>query len=208
MKCSWPSLLDRKQRCIFEGGVRRNRHRRSVASLASLKASDFHQSAGEPAYDSAMASYDDVTNITNGLAGVERGERYGTGTWKIGKAVFAWERPFSKADIKRFGAATPPSGPILAVSVADLDDKEAVLAEGHSGVFTISHFDGYAALLIQMDVVSTEVLGELVVDAWMTSAPRSAVDEYLARNLAGSSGSADDDDAVDTRVADIDWRTR
>jgi hypothetical protein len=129
-----------------------------------------------------MASFDDVTQITAELAGVTTGMRYGTGTWQVGKHVFAWVRPFSKADVKRFGAETPPSGQILAVSVADLQDKEAVLAEGHAGVFTTSHFDGYAAVLVQLDVVSIEVLHDLVIDAWMTSAPPPLVEDYLAQH--------------------------
>jgi len=64
------------------------------------------------------------------------------------------ERPFSKADMRRFGAESPPEGPILAVSVADLADKEAVLASGEAAFFTIAHFDGYAAVLIQLKLVA------------------------------------------------------
>jgi hypothetical protein len=131
-----------------------------------------------------MATFDDVTRITEELADVTMGERFGTATWKIGKKVFAWERPFSKADIKRMNGEAPPSGPILAVSVADLDDKQAILAEGHRGVFTISHFDGYAALLIQLDVIQPDVLHDLVVDAWMTCATRKTVEAYLAARPA------------------------
>ena len=56
-------------------------------------------------------------------------------------------RPFSKADVKRFGDEPVPDGPIFAVATVDLDDKQAVLEEGARGVFTIPHFDGYAAVL-------------------------------------------------------------
>ena len=64
------------------------------------------------------------------------------------------ERPFSKADIRRFGDAVPPEGPILAVGVADLSEKEAVLAAQPGAFFTIPHFDSYAAVLIQLKNVS------------------------------------------------------
>jgi len=100
------------------------------------------------------------------LSGVTEGSSYANRAWSVGKQHFMWERPFSKADIKRFGDETPPSGPIIAVRVEDLGEKEAVLAAGHKGVFTIPHFEGYAAVLIQLDTVTKRVLRELILDAW------------------------------------------
>ena len=63
--------------------------------------------------------------------------------------------------------------------VADLGDKEAVLAAGSKGVFTIPHFDGFAAVLIQLRTVTKKVLREAVVDAWLSCAPPHLADEYL-----------------------------
>jgi hypothetical protein len=51
------------------------------------------------------------------------GERHGNRSWSVAGKVFAWERPLSKADLKRFGDAIPPDGPILAVRVEDRGDK-------------------------------------------------------------------------------------
>ena len=100
-----------------------------------------------------MVSLDDVARIALELPEVVEGERHGNRAWSVAGKVFAWDRRFSKADIRRFGDATPPDGPILAVRVGDLAEKEAVLAANHQGFFTIPHFDGYSAVLIQLKVV-------------------------------------------------------
>lgn len=90
-----------------------------------------------------------------------------------------WERPLSEGDIKRFGDIAPPEGPIIAVRLADLNDKEAVLAENRPGLFTIPHFDGYAAILIELNATTPEVLRDLILDGWLACAPARLADGYL-----------------------------
>ncbi|MBA3459571.1 MAG: hypothetical protein H0T46_06395 [Deltaproteobacteria bacterium] len=93
---------------------------------------------------------DDAAAILDALPGVTVGTKWGNRTWLVGKRFFAWQRPFSKADLKRFGDETPPSGDILAVKVENLDAKDALLEMGPPGFFTIPHFTGYAAVLIEL----------------------------------------------------------
>ncbi|HLN16322.1 MAG TPA: phage DNA packaging protein J [Acidimicrobiales bacterium] len=128
-----------------------------------------------------MVSLKEAAAMALRLPDVTEGERHGHRTWYVGGKAFAWERPFSKADIKRFGDAVPPDGPILALRVADLEDKEALLASGHQAFFTIPHFDGYAAVLVQLRQATTSVLREAVVDAWLAAAPSALVEKYLRR---------------------------
>jgi hypothetical protein len=125
-----------------------------------------------------VATIDDVALMASELPEVTEGERYGNRTWFVAGKAFAWERPFSKADIRRFGDDTPPAGTILAVSVEDLGEKEAVLAANPGAFFTIPHFDGYPAVLIQLRVVTKKALREAVTDGWLASAPPKLTGQY------------------------------
>src|SRR5687768_9622087 len=128
-----------------------------------------------------MVSIEDAARMAKALPEVTENTEGDTRTWLVGGKLFAWERPFRKADLRRYGAETPPEGPILAVRVRDLDEKDAVLAIDRRGFFTVPHFDGYPAVLVQLLEVEPEALQAAMVDAWLARAPRKLAEEYLAR---------------------------
>ena len=128
-----------------------------------------------------MATLDDVARLAAELPEVTVGERHRGQTWFVGKKAFAWERPFSKADLRRFGDEPVPEGPILAITTEDLAEKEAILESGSDAFFTIPHFDGYAAVLVQLRKIGVPALREALLDGWLACAPPALAEEHLAR---------------------------
>ena len=134
---------------------------------------------GGPPYAVDVMTIEDVAELALSLPESAEVERYRRRSWAVCGRVFAWERPFSKADIKRFGNAVPPSEPIIAIATADLSEKEAILAAHPDSFFTIPHFDGYAAVLVQLVKVTSTELHEALVDGWLACAPAQVARRYL-----------------------------
>src|ERR1041385_2662163 len=111
-------------------------------------------------------TFDDVDAVARKLPGVTVGAKWGNRTWMVDGKGFAWHRPFSKADLKRFGDEAPPSGEILAVSVENLDAKDALLAIAPPGFFTIPHFNGYPAVLIALRQARAKDVRAAILDAF------------------------------------------
>lgn len=61
---------------------------------------------------------------------------------------------------------------VLAVRVADLTEKEALLAADDRVFFTEPHYNGYPAVLVRLPEVEAEELRGLLTEAWRVRAPK------------------------------------
>jgi hypothetical protein len=126
-----------------------------------------------------MPTLDDAARMAMALPDVTEGLKWRNRTWIVAGKGFVWERPLSKADIKRFGDETPPDGPFLAVRTADLGERQAIIAGNAAAFFTIAHFEGYPAFLIQLRKVTKKALREAIIDGWLACAPPKLAEAYL-----------------------------
>jgi hypothetical protein len=129
-----------------------------------------------------VATWRDVRRIALKLPGTSEEVRSnGTPAWIVNKKFFVWERPLRRADIAALGDRAP-TGPILGMRTADLEMKDVLLASDPKVFFTTPHFDGYAAVLIRLDKISTSQLKEVILEAWLARAGKRAVASYIRDN--------------------------
>jgi hypothetical protein len=127
-----------------------------------------------------MAGWDDVRQLALALPETSERESRGNVEWRVKDKLFVWERPLRKADLEALGDDAP-EGPILGAMVADLGDKEALLAEDPRVFFTTPHFNGYAAVLVRLERIRIGQLKPVVVESWFARAPKRLSNEYLGR---------------------------
>lgn len=70
-----------------------------------------------------------------------------------------------------------PNPEVLAVRVASLAEKEALLAADPEKFFTEPHYNGFPAVLVRLPSIDAGELAELITDAWRCQAPRTLAAE-------------------------------
>ena len=128
-----------------------------------------------------MATWDDVRRIALALPETSERLSHGHPSWRVKDKGFVWDRPLRKSDLEALGESAP-SGPILGARVEHLVAKEALLADNPDVFFTTPHFDGYPAVLVQLDGISLDDLNEVIVEAWLVRAPQRLAEQYIESN--------------------------
>ena len=107
----------------------------------------------------------------------------GRPSYRVGGKLFCCRRN------RRKDAVDATSGEllddVLMFRVPDLDVKELMLADSRGVFFTTPHFDGYAAVLLRirdLGRLERDELEDLVVEAWLTKAPKRTAKEWLAEH--------------------------
>ena len=74
---------------------------------------------------------------------------------------------------------------VLVFRVADLGEKEIMLADDRGVFFTTPHWNGYSAVLMRIpDLarIDRDELRDLVAEAWLTRAQKRVARAWLAEN--------------------------
>lgn len=127
-----------------------------------------------------MPDWNDVRELALALPETSERESRGNSQWRVKDKLFVWERPLRKPDLEALGYQAPDS-PVLGAMVADLGEKEALLADDPAVFFTTPHFNGYAAVLVRLDRITPEQLKQVVTEAWLARAPTRLLKEYEER---------------------------
>lgn len=117
-----------------------------------------------------MATQTDVRDIALSFPATrEQPGRFAFAVQNGGKHKdFAWVW-MERADPRK---ARVPRADVLAVRVAGLDAKEALLMADPSTFFTEPHYDGYPAVLVRLERIERLALRALLADAWAVQAPK------------------------------------
>jgi hypothetical protein len=129
-----------------------------------------------------VATWDDVARIALELPEATEVISRDLRQWRVKDKLFVWERPLRRSDLEALGDSAP-DGPILGARVEHLVAKEALLADDPSVFFTTPHFDGFPAVLVQLEKIGLDDLREVIVEAWLARAPKRVAQSYIDESL-------------------------
>ena len=134
---------------------------------------------------SRKARPEDVDDICGALPETELGISWGDRpTWKVprgdkGKGFVIYRAPHQNAIDPETGEMYDD---LLVVMTPTEVEKLALVEDDSTPFFTIPHFNGYDAVLVQqsrLGELDRDELAEIITDAWAAKAPKRLVKEHL-----------------------------
>jgi hypothetical protein len=117
-----------------------------------------------------MATQADIRRIALALPGVSESQEH----FAFSVIVKGKEKGFIWSWNEKVGPKKPkvPNPNVLAVRVANLTAKEMLLGSDSKKFFTEDHYNGFPAILVRLEEVTSEDLEDLILEAWKTKAPK------------------------------------
>lgn len=128
---------------------------------------------------------EDVDEICGSLPETELGTSWGDRpTWKVprgpkGKGFVLYRAPGRTAIDPRTGE---PYDDLVVISTPSEVEKHALVEDESTPFFTIDHFTGYSAVLVQLSrlgEITRQELVEVITEAWAAKAPTRLVREHF-----------------------------
>lgn len=136
---------------------------------------------------------EDVDRIASALPEVELGTSWGDRpTYKVptggrGKGFLLYRAPHKSAIDPVTGVMYDD---LLVIRTPTLEAKQSLVEDERLPFFTIDHFNGYSAVLVQLSrigEIDVDELEEIITDAWAAQAPKRLVRSFLAEQPKGTS---------------------
>src|SRR5581483_5856814 len=106
----------------------------------------------------------------------------GRPSYSVNGKVYCWHREPRPDAVDETGARLDD---VLVFRVDGQETKDLVLADPRGAFFTTPHWNGYPAVLMRirdLKRLRKRELRDLVVDAWLTRAPKRVAKQWLAEN--------------------------
>lgn len=128
-----------------------------------------------------MATHDDVRRLARTLPDTTESPEDAP-QFAVSVRSGARDRGFAWTWMERVEPKRPriPNPEVLAVRVANLEEKDALLAMGRPELFTEPHYSGFPAVLVRLADIEVDELEDLLIEGWRSVAPKRLVKAFDA----------------------------
>jgi hypothetical protein len=77
-----------------------------------------------------------------------------------------------------------PQPKVVAVRVANLFDKDFLIAAAPEKFFTEPHYDGFPAVLVRLPAVTPKELKPVILEGWRSQAPKDLLERHPEKGRA------------------------